>query len=144
MAEHPYPRGQRWDDTFTRLADMAEEDQDHEAAVAYLERMIDPHALGLAPGSYTLPHMPDAALRIAHILRDEIQDVDRAAVAFQRMYEGFPTSLLRDDALVELGEMQLDAGRRDAGCETLARAIREFEVGSAARRARARHAAACE
>lgn len=143
VAEHPYPRGQRWDDTFMRLADMAEEDGDHEAAIAYLERMIDPHALGLAPGSYTLPHMPDAALRIAHILRDEIHDVDRAVLAYRRMYEGFPTSLLRDDALVELGELELDAGRRSLGCETLARAIGEFEVGSAARRARERHASEC-
>jgi TolA-binding protein len=144
VAEHPYPRGQRWDDTFMRLADMAEEDGDHEAAVIYLERMIAPHTLGLAPGSYTLPHMPDAALRIAHILRDEIHDVDRAAVAFRRMHDGFPTSLLRDDALVELGEMQLDAGRHAEGCDVLAEAMREQDAGRAARRARERHAADCE
>jgi tetratricopeptide (TPR) repeat protein len=144
VTEHPYPRGQRWDDTFMRLADMAEEDGDHEAAIAYLERMIDPHALGLPPGSYTLPHMPDAALRIAHILRDEVRDVDRAATAFRRMHDGFPTSLLRDDALVEMGEMLLDAGRRNDGCGALVQAMAETEVSSAVTRGRARHAADCE
>ncbi len=143
VAEHAYPRGQRWDDTFMRLADMAEEDGDHEGAVRYLERMIDPHALGLPPGSYTLPHMPDGALRIAHILRDEIHDVDRAAAAFRRMHDAFPTSLLRDDALVELGEMLLDADRRDEGCAALEQAIRETEVSAAVTRARERHASAC-
>ncbi len=141
--EHPYPRGQRWDDTFMRLADMAEEESDHEGAVVYLTRMIAPHALGLSPGSYTLPHMPEAALRIARILRDEIHDVDRAATAFRRTYDEFPTSLLRDDALVELGELLLDAGRLSEGCEVLSRAIHEVEVGSAVRRARERHASAC-
>ncbi|MFO0684464.1 MAG: tetratricopeptide repeat protein [Sandaracinus sp.] len=143
VAEHPYPRGQRWDDTFLRLADMAQEDGDPEAAVRYLERMIDPHALGLAPGSYTLPHMPDGALRIAHILRDEIHDVDRAAAAFRRMHDAFPTSLLRDDALVELGEMLLDAGRRDEGCAALEQAMHETEVSAAVTRAHERHASAC-
>lgn len=144
VAEHGYPRGQRWDDTFMRLADMAQEDGDHEAAVRYLERMIDPHALGLPPGSYTLPHMPDAAMRIAHILRDEIHDVDRAAAAFRRMHDAFPTSLLRDDALVEMGEMLLDAGRHDEGCHALEQAIAETAVSSAVTRARERHRAGCQ
>lgn len=144
VAEHAYPRGQRWDDTFMRLADMAEEDGDHEAAIRYLERMIDPHALGLPPGSYTLPHMPDAGMRIAHILRDEVHDVDRAAAAFRRMHDAFPTSLLRDDALVEMGEMFLDAGRTHDGCAALEQAMHETEVSSAVTRARARHASACE
>jgi TolA-binding protein len=144
VTEHPYPRGQRWDDTFMRLADMAEEDGDHEGAIRYLERMIDPHALGLPPGSYTLPHMPDAGLRIAHILRDELHDVDRAAAAYRRAHDAFPTSLLRDDCLVEMGEMLLDAGRHDDGCHALAQAISETEHSSAVTRARERHHAACE
>ncbi len=144
VLEHPYPRGQRWDDTFMRLADMAEEDGDHEAAIRYLERMLDPHALGLPPGSYTLPHMPDAGIRIAHILRDEVHDVDRAAAAFRRAHDAFPTSLLRDDCLVEMGEMYLDAGRTEEGCHALEQAISETEISSAVTRARERHHAACE
>jgi TolA-binding protein len=144
VAEHPYPRGQRWDDTFMRLADMAEEDGDHEGAIRHLERMIDPHALGLPPGSYTLPHMPDAGMRIAHILRDEVHDVDRAAAAYRRTHDAFPTSLVRDDSLVEMGEMLLDAGRRDDGCHALEQAIAETEVSSAITRARERHRNACE
>jgi len=144
VVEHPYPRGQRWDDTFMRLADMAEEEGDHEGAIRYLERMIEPHALGLPPGSYTLPHMPEGAIRIARILRDEVHDVDRAAAAFRRAHDGFPTSLLRDDCLVEMGEMFLDAGRRDEGCRALEQAISETEVSAAVTRARSRHQASCE
>lgn len=136
--EHPYPQGERWDDTLWRLADLAEARGEPRAAVAYLERMIAPRSEGIPPGSYVQPRMPEAALRIARIHRDALRDRDAAASAFRRAHDWFPTSLVRDDALVELGEMQLDAGDRDAGCDALRRAIDETEVGAARRRAVAR------
>lgn len=136
--EHPYPQGERWDDTLWRLADLAEEDGDPQGAIAYLERMIAPRSEGIPPGSYVQPRMPEAALRIARLQRDALRDREAAARAFSRAHDWFPTSLVRDDALVELGEMQLDAGERDAGCDSLRRAIDEAEVGAARRRALAR------
>ncbi|AKF08601.1 tetratricopeptide repeat protein [Sandaracinus amylolyticus] len=141
--EHPYPQGERWDDTLWRLADLAEQDGDPRAAIAYLERMITPRSEGIPPGSYTQPRMPDAALRIARLQRDALRDHDAAARAYRRAYDAFPTSRVRDDALVELGELQLDAGERDAGCATLRRATGELEVGAAHRRALQRSARDC-
>ncbi|UJR78780.1 tetratricopeptide repeat protein [Sandaracinus amylolyticus] len=142
--EHPYPQGERWDDTLWRLADLAEQDGDPRAAIAHLERMITPRSAGIPPGSYTQPRMPDAALRIARLQRDQLRDRDAAARAYRRAYDAFPTSRVRDDALVELGELQLDGGDHDAGCATLRRATSELEVGSAHRRAVERSARDCQ
>ncbi|HJL15325.1 MAG TPA: tetratricopeptide repeat protein [Sandaracinaceae bacterium LLY-WYZ-13_1] len=135
LEDHPYPHGQRWDETLHRLADMAVEAEDYDAAVAYLERMIAIHAHTITPGSQTLPGMPRARLRIARIYRDHLDDPDRAAAHFRGTHDRFDTSRLRDDALYELGAMWLDRGRRDEGCRVLEEVVREFEVGHARREA---------
>src|SRR5690606_34243534 len=133
VREHPYPRGQRWDDALFRLADLAEEDGEHEAAIAHLTRLVSLHEETVVPGSQTLPRMPEARLRIARIYRDRLRDTPRAAAHFTGMYEQFPTSTLRDDALYELGAMWLDTGSHTEGCAMLARVVSEFEVGHARR-----------
>lgn len=138
VRHHPYPRGQRWDDSLWRLADMAEADGDARAAIAWLEQMLDAYETTTVAGTYTRPRMSHAAIRIARLYRDRVGDRDAAARAFQRAYDLFPSSLLRDDALVELGELWLDAGEREDGCEALRRAVEEFEVGRARRRAERR------
>ncbi len=143
VREHPYPHGQRWDDALFRLADMAEEDGDYRGAIEHLRRVIDPHEHTVTPGSQTLPRMPEARLRIARIYRDRLRDPARAAEHFTGTYAQFPTSLLRDDALYELGVMWLDHGERQEGCAMLERVVREFEVGHARRLARRRWDADC-
>ncbi|MCC6875478.1 MAG: tetratricopeptide repeat protein [Sandaracinaceae bacterium] len=143
VREHAYPHGQRWDDALVRLADLAQEDGDHERAIALLTRLLEPHQRELPPGTTTLPTMPAARLRIARIYRDRLHDPVRAAHHFEGVTTQFPESLLRDDALFELGEMWLDGGRRVEGCAMLARVVREFEVGHARRLARERHERDC-
>lgn len=141
--EHPYPHGARWDDALFRLADLAEEDGDFERAIAYLTRLVTPHEETVGFGSQTVPRMAEARLRIARIYRDRLGDVEQAAAHFRGMYEQFPTSLLRDDALYELGALQLEAGQRAEGCAMLARVVREFQVGHARRLAARRLEADC-
>jgi tetratricopeptide (TPR) repeat protein len=143
LADHAYPHGQRWDETFHRLADLAEEAGEHEAAVEYLRRMIEVHAHTITPGSQTPPGFPRARLRMARIYRDHLDDPERAAEHFRGTYEQFPTSRLRDDALYELGAMWLDRGRAARGCAVLERVVREFEVGHARRLAAERLEADC-
>jgi tetratricopeptide (TPR) repeat protein len=138
VAEHPYPEGHRWDDALHRLADMAEEDGDYPRAIEYLQALLQRHESTAMVGSYTLPSMPRAQLRIARIRRHRMGDPEGAAAAYRRLVREFPRSTLRDDALVELGEMWLEGGKRSAACELFERVTREFEVGSARRRA-ARH-----
>ncbi len=144
VAEHPYPAGQRWDDAYWRLADIAQERGDHEGAIARLRAMIEPHTETVSPGSQTLPAFPRAALRIARIYRDELDDPDAADAAFRAMHDEFPTSLLRDDALYELGAMWLDRGEVGRGCSALREVVGAFEVGHARRLALRRLSEACE
>lgn len=142
--EHPYPRGQRWDDALFRLADLAEERGDPRAAIAYLERMIAPHTQTVIPGSQTIPTFPRAGIRIARIYRDALDDPERAEDAFRAMVAEFPTSLLRDDALYELGAMWLDRGQASRGCPVLREVVEGFEVGHARRLAQRRLEADCQ
>ena len=143
VVTYPYPHGQRWDDALWRLADMAEEVEDYEEAVRQLARMLSIFELTIVPGSQTLPRMPEAAMRIARILRDHVHDVDRAAQAFRSMHDRFDTSRLRDDALYELGAMLLDAGRTSDGCGALRQVVEEIDVGHARRLALRRIEADC-
>lgn len=143
VAEHPYPHGQRWDDTLWRLADMDEEDGSYAEAARHLSLMLSVVEQTAAPGSYILPRMPAAALRLARLHRDRLQDTQAAAQAFEAVYTSFPTSRWRDDALVELGEMWLRAGRAADGCLALRRVLREFDAGTARRQAEQRAALEC-
>jgi tetratricopeptide (TPR) repeat protein len=142
VEEHPYPEGERWDDALVRLADMDEEDGDAAAAIAHLERLLTVHETTMTPGSYTLPTQPAAALRIARLERDARRDHEAAARAFRRVWDQFSSSTLRDDALLELGEMIEANGERDEACGLYRKIVEEVEAGRARRRA-ARHLEAC-
>jgi tetratricopeptide (TPR) repeat protein len=143
LDEHPYPTGQRFDDACWRLADLDEADGAYGRAVEHLERLLQYVEPTRDPGSYTLPRMPASQLRVARLLRDRLGDPERAAQAFARVYESFPTSTLRDDAMLEEGELWLTRGERARGCALLQRVADENEVGSARRRAVARLAVDC-
>jgi TolA-binding protein len=136
--EHPYPQGNRWDEALLRLADLAEEDGDPAGAIEHLEALTLRHEGTWSPGSYTRPSMPRAQLRIARLERDERGDLDRAASAYRRLYDDYPTSTLRDDALFELGDLEERRGDHDAACDLYRRVVEEFEVGRARREAERR------
>lgn len=139
----PYPRGVLWDDSLSRLADLAQNDGDPKAAIAFLQRMLDAHESAIAIGSYTRPKLPEAALRIARIYRDDLKDPDAAVKAYRSVQSEFPSSRVVDDALAEEGELWLSRGDRTQGCALLQRVLTEHEVGAAHRRAQARVAQDC-
>jgi len=141
--DYPYPYGHRWDEATLKLAEMDVEDGAYRRAIARLEAMLERSEGTSMVGSYTLPAFAEALLRIARIQRDHLGDRDAADAAFEAVYDDYETSLLRDDALVERGELWLDAGERERGCAHLRDAVEEFEVGSARRRAAARIEAEC-
>ena len=143
VERYHYPHGQRWDDALARLADFAEEEEDWEGAIAYLERMLSTHVQTIVPGSQTLPGFPAASLRQARIVRDHLDDPERAEAYFRATHDRFPTSRLRDDALYELGAMWLDRRQPERGCAPLREVVENFEVGHARRLAAARLAADC-
>jgi len=143
VARFPYPQGVLWDDSLTRLADLAENAGDPQAAIAFLRQMLDAHESAIAVGSYTRPKVPEAALRIARIYRDDLKDFDAALKAFRAMRSQFPKSLLVDDALLEEGEVWLARGDRVQGCALLRKVLSDHEVGAARRRAEAHVAQDC-
>lgn len=135
IAQHPYPVGQRWDDALWRLADLDEEEHEPAAAAAHLEQMLSVFETTTTPGSYTLPRFPAAMLRLGILYRDALRDQDRAAATFQRLYNEMRFSTLRDDALLEEGQMALSNGNPTRACELFHRVVDEFEVGHARRQA---------
>ncbi len=144
VRRYPYPYGQRWDDAITTLAEMDVEDGQPARAVERLEELVNRNEETNLVGSYTLPSMPRAQLRIAQIYRDELNDPEKASDAFERLPRRFPRSILRDDALYQAGAMWLDAGNRSRGCRLLRRVVDDFEVGSSRRMADARIATDCQ
>lgn len=145
VERHPYPHGERWDDAILLLAAMDLEAQQPDDALQRLERMLERAESTHLSGSYTLPGFPKAHLLIAQIHRDadspaRRNDADRW---YRTLEDAFPTSILRDDAAAERGFMWLDAGEVERGCEILADALEEFEVGHARRLAAERHAQDC-
>lgn len=143
VAEHPYPRGHRWDDAIVRLAEMDVEDGQPARAVERLEAMLERSETTTVVGSYTLPTFAQAQLTIARIQRDHLRDPGAAAASFRAVADDFPTSLLRDDALLELAEMQWEQGQRDDACDLFDRIVEDFELGRARRRAAALSAERC-
>lgn len=145
VRRYPYPYGERWDDALTALAEMDVEDGEPRRAVERLETLVQRNEETNLVGSYTLPSMPRAQLRIGQIYRDEIHDYEEASDAFEDLEDKFPRSILRDDALYQAGVMWLDVGE-DArrGCRILRRLVDDFEVGHPRRLAEERIAADCE
>ena len=138
VRSHPYPTGHRWDDAALQLAAMDVEDGEPRRAIARLRRLLERSEGTTLIGSYTLPAFPEALITIARLERSELTELEAADADYAAVYDQFETSRLRDDALVERGEMWLEAGDLERGCQLLRKAVEEFEVGSARRRAASR------
>lgn len=129
VRRYPYPYGQRWDDAITTLAEMDVEDGQPARAVERLRMLVNRNEETNLVGSYTLPSMPRAQLRIGQIYRDELHDMEHASEAFEDLEDRFPRSILRDDALYQAGVMWLDAHETHKGCRILRHLLDDYEVG---------------
>jgi len=95
----PYPYGAYWDDALLRGSECALHLGQPENAIALLERMLRARETSHLSGSYERPHFADAAFRIAELYRDTRRDPEAARRAFRGVFNDYPTSTLRDDAL---------------------------------------------
>jgi TolA-binding protein len=75
------------------------------------------------------------------ILRDDLGDLPAAARAYREVYERFPTSRVRDDALQEEA-LVLERARDPRACEVWAQLAAEFPCTRRGREGR-RRATAC-
>jgi tetratricopeptide (TPR) repeat protein len=95
----PYPYGAYWDDALLRgsAGELSLGKPEH--AIALLERMLRARERSRLSGSYERPHFADAAFRVAELYRDARRDPEAARRAFRGVFNDYPTSTLRDDAL---------------------------------------------
>jgi len=114
---------------------MDEEDHEPQTAIAHLERMVSVFETTMTPGSYTLPRMPDAELRIARLYRDALHDPAAAERSYERTIDRYETSRVRDDAMLELAELLFARHAASEACARLTALLEQYEVGRARRRA---------
>lgn len=145
IRRYPYPQGERWDDALAALAEMDVEDGQPARAIERLRTLVNRHEPTNLVGSYTLPSMPKAQIRIGEIYRDELRDYEAASDAFEEFDDEFPHSSMRDDALYQAGILWIDLGNdRSRGCRILRHVVSEFEVGSGRHRAEQRIESDCQ
>jgi tetratricopeptide (TPR) repeat protein len=114
----PYPYGAYWDDALLHGAECEQRLGKPEQALALLERMLHARETSHLSGSYERPHFADAAYRIAELYRDAKHDPEAARRAFRGVFNDYPTSTLRDDALWQEARLARGASEQ-AACEPL-------------------------
>ncbi|HEY4158537.1 MAG TPA: tetratricopeptide repeat protein [Polyangiaceae bacterium] len=125
-ARFPYPYGAYWDDALFRGAADAELLGRPEQAISLLTRMLAERETSRLSGSYERPRYAEAAFHVAEIYRDRLHDAAAAKRAFARVFDDFPTSTLRDDALWNLALLAHAQGDGADSCASLARLVREL------------------
>lgn len=122
--DFPYPKGSLWDDSLFHASEIEERLGRHEPAIAHLERMIRERETTHLIGSYERPKYRPAAMRIATLYRDRLNDPHRARAAFMRVYEDFTHSTYRDDALFEAALLSRQIGEMEAACSAMRKLLR--------------------
>jgi len=140
VRRHPFPTGELWDDALWRLADMAEAGGDARSAIARLRPLVDAHESSFAVGSYALPRMDDAALRIVRLQLEVLRDPRTAIESARELRERFEDSELRDDAFWLEARAFAALGDATEACEVVASLREEYPESRWLRPPRAREA----
>jgi len=119
VRRHRYPTAELWDDARWRLADLAEAHGDAASAIRWLRPLSDAYESSHLVGSYALPKMDDAALRIVRLELEARHDPAAAIRAADDLLDRFGDSELRDDALFLRARAELARGDRDAACDAI-------------------------
>ena len=122
----PYPYGNTFDDSLYRASEIDETFGRNEEAVAHLNRMLAERETAHLLGTYQRPRYTQAALRIATLYRDRLNDRAKAREAFHRVYADFTTSVYRDDALWQEAELYRLDGDTNTACSRASTLVREF------------------
>ena len=124
--DFPYPQGAFWEDALWHAADIERSQGQPQAAVGHLERMLREVEPALLQGSYTRPRYAEAQYRIAEIYRDDLAQPERARREFRRVFNEYPTSLLRDDALWQEALIGWGGSDSSASCDPLTKLVSEL------------------
>jgi TolA-binding protein len=123
----PYPQGKLFDDSLFRASEIEESQGNYRAAADHLERLLKEHEKSFLVGSYTRPRYCPALMRLGALYRDRLDNPQKAVDAFHRLYEEFPTSTLRDDALWEEAAVLKSMGRTGDSCNRLGTLVEKLK-----------------
>ncbi len=121
----PYPAGGYWDEALFAAARIERQQGHHEAAIALLRRMLAERESAFLQGSYERPLYARARLEIADIERSH-GDLDAADAELAALWDGHPTSLVRDDARWQQALLARERGDEARACALLAGLVAEL------------------
>ncbi len=133
---YPYPDGAYWDDALWHASELEQAAGRPGKAIALLQRMLHEREPSHLQGSYEKPRYAQAQYRIAELYRDGLDDPRRAMDAFRKVFDDFPTTLLRDDALWQealLARRVGDGARACQAANKLASALPDSRYAPCAR-----------
>ena len=91
-----------------------------------------------------VPLFARAQLRVGLLYRDRLGDAPSARRAFRRIVDDYPTSVLRDDALVEEARTRRASGDAPGACRSFAELVHHFPESRYRREADTALGGACE
>jgi tetratricopeptide (TPR) repeat protein len=121
-----YPRGSLHDDALWRAGQTARRLGEFQGAIRRLRVITNQRRIALFTGSYISEWLDDALLLIGRIYRDDLKDPGHALHAFADLRDNFVTSVLRDDAQLEIARTYLDTGDPTRACQALDRLRKDF------------------
>ncbi len=120
---HPHPFGGLTDDAWWHAAEIDRELGRPAQAIDDLRRMLAPRERSSMNGSYTRQRFPPGQMLIAEIYRDDLHDHAAARREFQRLFDDFPDSVLRDDALYQQALLARADGDLKGACGAAERLV---------------------
>jgi tetratricopeptide repeat protein len=114
------------DDALWLGAALARAGGDPAGAAKRLRRLLATRESSFFIGSYLSPHLPEAQLELARLLRDELARPREAIAELRRLPRDYPKSTLRDDALWEEAVTEERLGDRAAACAAAAQLHQQF------------------
>jgi tetratricopeptide (TPR) repeat protein len=121
-----YPRGSLADDAMWRGGQAARRLGDFQGAIRRLRVITNQRRIAWFTGSYISEWLDDSLLLIGRTYRDDLKDPKHALHAFADLRDNFKTSVLRDDAQLEIARTHVGTGDRARACAALQRLQREF------------------
>jgi TolA-binding protein len=121
-----YPRSSLADDAMWHAGQTARRLGDFHGAIRRLRVITNQRRIAFFTGSYISEWLDDALLLIGRIYRDDLKDPAHALHAFADLRDHVATSVLRDDAQLEIARTHVGAGDRARACDALARLRQDF------------------
>jgi tetratricopeptide (TPR) repeat protein len=119
-----FPQSGLRDDARWYAAKLSEDLGDPRGAVTRLRGLLATREVAFGVGSYFSVWLDDAQLELGKVLRDSLGDLPGAAAAFRQLPKDYPASILRDDALYELGVTLGKAGDQAGRCRAIAAMVK--------------------